>query len=329
MSDIVTLTMNPALDVTTSTTEVMPTEKLRCGTPRYESGGGGIIVARVVRALGGSPIAVFPAGGPSGELFETLVAAEGISGQPIEIDGSTRESLTVNEGQTGQQYRFVLPGPELTAAEQEQCLRTLAEVARGAEYVVASGSLPPGVSPDFYQRVAGLARELGARFMLDTSGQALQHMRSDVYLLKPSIRELRDCVGRELLTEDDQLAAARELIGAGVSQVVVVSLGKQGALAVTARGHERLASVDVPAGSGVGAGDSMMAAITLGLSRGWALGDAVRLGIAAGAAMLMTPGSQPCLRHDVERLYAGLTDRSNHRPRHVQEEEREMGAAAR
>ncbi len=329
MSNIVTLTMNPALDVTTSTHEVMPTEKLRCGTPRYESGGGGIIVARVVRALGGSPIAVFPAGGPSGKVFETLVAAEGISGQPIEIDGSTRESLTVNEGQTGQQYRFVLPGPELTAAEQEQCLRTLAEVARGAEYVVASGSLPPGVSPDFYQRVAGLARELGARFMLDTSGQALQHMRSDVYLLKPSIRELRDCVGRELLTQDDQLAAARELIGAGVSQVVVVSLGKQGALAVTARGHERLASVDVPAGSGVGAGDSMMAAITLGLSRGWVLGDAVRLGIAAGAAMLMTPGSQPCLRHDVERLYAGLTDRRDHRPQHVQEQEREMGAAAR
>ncbi|MEO6997950.1 MAG: 1-phosphofructokinase family hexose kinase, partial [Terracoccus sp.] len=282
-----------------------------------------------VRALGGSPIAVFPAGGPSGELFETLVAAEGISGRPIEIDGATRESFTVNEGQSGQQYRFVLPGPELTAADQESCLRKLAEVASGADYVVASGSLPPGVSPDFYQRVAGMTRELGARLMLDTSGEALQHMRSDVYLLKPSIRELRDCLGRELRSEGDQLAAARELISAGVSEVVVLSLGQQGALAVTAQGHERLPSIGVPAGSGVGAGDSMLAAITLGLSRGWELSDAVRLGIAAGAAMLMTPGSQPCRREDVERLYAGLTGRLDHRPVHGREDEERMGAPAR
>lgn len=318
MSGIVTLTMNPALDVTTRTMKVAPTEKLRCGPPRYDPGGGGIIVARVVRALGGSPIAVFPAGGPSGKLFDSLVAEEGISGRCIEIDGPTRESLTVDEEETSQQYRFVMPGPELTAAEQEKCLVMLAEVARGAGYVVASGSLPSGVSPDFYQHVAGMVRELGARFILDTSGEALRHMRSDVYLLKPSIRELRECVGRELLSADDQLDAARELIGAGITEVVVLSLGAHGALAVTAQGHERLDSIDVPAGSGVGAGDSMLAAITLGLSRGWALGDAVRLGNAAGAAMLMTPGSQPCLRQDVERLYAGLSERRE-RPRHVQE----------
>ncbi|MDQ2851858.1 MAG: 1-phosphofructokinase family hexose kinase [Actinomycetota bacterium] len=329
MSGIVTLTMNPALDITTSTTMVTPTDKLRCGPPRYDPGGGGINVARVIRVLGGSPIALFPAGGPSGRLLETLVAAEGVSVRRIEIDGSTRESFTVNEGRTGQQYRFVLPGPELTAAEQENCLSIFAEVARGAEYVVASGSLPPGVSPDFYQRVAGIVRGLGARLILDTSGEALRQMRSDVYLLKPSIRELRNCVGRELLSADDQLAAARELISAGVSEVVVLSLGEQGALAVTAQGHERLHSIDVPAGSGVGAGDSMLAAITVGLSRGWVLGDAVRLGIAAGAAMLLTPGTQPCLRRDVERLYAGLAGGRAHRTRRLHDEEGQLGAPTR
>lgn len=319
MSRIVTLTMNPALDVTTRTRKVAPTEKLRCGPPRYDPGGGGIIVARVLQELGGSPTAVFPAGGPSGKLFETLLAAHGVSGRRIAIDAPTRESLTVDEEQTGQQYRFVLPGPELTAAEQEKCLVMLAEVARGAGYVVASGSLPPGVPPDFYQRVAEIARELGARFILDTSGEALRHMRSDVYLLKPSIRELRECVGRELLTEHDQLLAARELILAGITEVVVLSLGAQGALAVTAQGHERLDAITVPAGSGVGAGDSMLAAITLGLSRDWALGDAVRLGVAAGAAMFLRPGSEPCRRQDVERLYAGLGESHDLRPRQVQE----------
>ncbi len=313
MSGIVTLTMNPALDITTSTKRVAPTEKLRCAPPRSQPGGGGIIVARVVQVLGGSATAVFPAGGPSGKLFETLVAAEGVVGRCIHIDGATRESFTVGEEQTGQEYRFVLPGPQLTTTEQESCLAMLAEAARDVEYVVASGSLPPGVSPDFYQRVAAIARERGARLILDTSGRALRHMRSDVYLLKPSIRELRDCVGRKLLSEHDQLVAARELIGAGVTEVVVLSLGEQGALMVTAQGHERVPAIEVPAGSGVGAGDSMLAAITVGLSRGWALGDAVRLGIAAGAAMLMTPGTQACRRQDVEDLYAGITDKRGRR----------------
>ena len=149
-----------------------------------------------------------------------------------------------------------------------------------------------------------LAHELGVRFVLDTSGVALRHVRSGVYLLKPSIRELRERVGGELRCEDDQLAAARELVTAGVSEVVVLSRGAEGALAVTADWEQWFPPVEVEVGGGVGAGDSMVAAITVGLTRGWPLRDAVRFGTAAGAAMLLTPGTQPCLRADVERLYA-------------------------
>lgn len=314
MSGIVTLTMNPALDVTTSTDTVMSTEKMRCDPPRHDPGGGGINVARVVRALGESPIAVFAAGGPSGHALDALLAGEGMSTRRVEIDGATRESFTVNERKTSLQYRLVLAGPELTADEQESCLSALAEVAVGADFVVASGSLPLGVPADFFQRVARVTQDLGARLVLDTSGEALRHMRSGVYLLKPSVRELRECVGRELRSEDDQLAAARELIRAGISEVVVISLGAHGALAVTADWEEHFPAIDVPVLSGVGAGDSMVAAITMGLSRGWPLGDAVRLGIAASAAMLMTPGTQPCRRQDVERLYSDHDRLGDHRP---------------
>ena len=137
---------------------------------------------------------------------------------------------------------------------------------------------------DFYQRVADICRERGALLILDTSGAGLRHISSGVFLLKPSLRELRECVGRELISESEQLAAAHELIDRGCTQFVVVSLGSQGALLATPHGSQRYSPVMVPPGSGVGAGDAMTAGITVGLSRGWQLGKAVRLGIAAGGS---------------------------------------------
>ncbi len=303
-TDIVTLCMNPALDITTSTAVVRPTEKLRCAGVRYDPGGGGINVAHVAEVLGASSMAVFPAGGPAGELVHRLLVAEGLALHRVSIGGSTRESFTVNETSTSGQYRFVLPGPELTVAEQAECLLQLRRAAESATFVVASGSLPPGVPEDFYQRVATACSELGVKFLLDTSGGGLTHVDSGVFLLKPSVRELRECLGLELRSEAEQLAAARELVARGVAECVLVSLGSQGALLVTAEEAHRFAQVDVPPGSGVGAGDAMVAGVAVGLTRGWPLTEAVRLGVAAGAAMLLTPGSAPCTREDAERLFA-------------------------
>jgi 6-phosphofructokinase 2 len=300
---IVTLTMNPALDITTNTERVIPTSKIRCGLSRYDPGGGGINVARIAHVLGASASALFPAGGHTGDQVTDLVADSGVPVQRINIARSTRESFTVDERKTGQQYRFVLPGPSLTGAEQIQCLEKLSAAATSADFVVASGSLPPGVPADFYQRVARVCDEIGVRLILDTSGAGLRHITSGVFLLKPSVRELRECFGQALITESDQLAAAHELIDRGCTQFVVVSLGSDGALLATPTGSQRFSPITVPPGSGVGAGDAMLAGITVGLSRGWQLDKAVRLGIAAGAAMLLTPGTAPCTREDAERLF--------------------------
>jgi 1-phosphofructokinase family hexose kinase len=303
-AQIVTLTMNPALDITTSVGVVRPTDKLRCTATRYDPGGGGINVARIARVMGASVLAVFPAGGSHGGLVMRLLSDAGVPFREIPIAGSTRESFTVNETSTGQQYRFVLPGPQLTLPEQKQCLDQLRMAAESADFVVASGSLPPGVPADFYQRVADVCRDAGARLILDTSGGGLQHVSSGVFLLKASVRELRECVGRRLVTESEQLAAAHELINSGRAQVVVVSLGSYGALHATRHASQRFSAVPMRSGSGVGAGDAMVAAITVGLSRGWSLAKCVRLGIAAGAAMLNTPGTAACDRADVEKLFA-------------------------
>jgi 6-phosphofructokinase 2 len=300
---IVTLTMNPALDISSDADVVRPTDKIRCGAARYDAGGGGINVAKVAHVLGASVAAVYPAGGLTGEVLTDLLVGDGVPIRRVDIDAPTRESFTVNEMSTGLQYRFVLPGPSLSFVEQQRCLAELRQAGASAGFVVASGSLPPGVPMNFYQHVALVCRELGARFVLDTSGGGLRHITSGVDLLKASVRELRECVGRELVTEAEQFAAAREIVDCGRAKAVVVSLGSDGALLATAQESLRFPAIPMRALSGVGAGDAMVAAITVGLSRDLSLSESVRFGIAAGAAMLMTPGTQPCTRADAERLF--------------------------
>ncbi len=166
MPPIVTLTMNPALDIATSTERVVPTEKLRCTGPRYDPGGGGINVARAVHMLGGDALAVFPVGGLSGEMLADLLECEHVPHNAVRISGITRESLAVFERQSGQQYRFILPGPTIEPHEQERCLDALITNVAGASFLVASGSLPPGVPADFYSRVSALAQAHNLRFVL-------------------------------------------------------------------------------------------------------------------------------------------------------------------
>jgi 6-phosphofructokinase 2 len=304
MARIVTLTMNPALDIATTTDRVVPEHKLRCEAPRYDPGGGGINVARAVHALGGDALAIFPAGGSAGEMIRHLLQREGVAHQAVAIAGFTRESLAVEERESGKQYRFLLPGPQLGLEDQERCLDALAAAAAAAEFIVVSGSLPPGVPDDFYARVAALAKAQGKRLVLDTSGAALQQAGHGVYLMKPSLRELEGLTGRQIRGAGEELAAARQLVDEGRAEIVVVSLGAGGALLVTAEQAERFPAIAVAAKSSVGAGDSMLAGIVLGLTRGLPMREAVRLGIAAGAAALLGSGTQLCRREDVERLYA-------------------------
>lgn len=300
---IVTLTMNPALDITTSAPQVRPTSKIRCVGARYDPGGGGINVARTAHVLGESVSAVFPVGGPTGDLVTELLGKADVPFRRVAIAEPTRESFTVNDDSSGQQYRFVLPGPCLTTQEQEKCLEELRYEARAARFVVASGSLPPGLPSDFYQRVADFCRDVGARLILDTSGDALQRVHSGVFLLKASVRELRERVGRDLLDRSDQLTAAQELIDSRVAELIVVSLGSEGALLATSQGGHYFPPVPVEVVSGVGAGDAMVAAIAVGLTRGWSPSKSVQFGVATGAAMLLTPGTEVCVRTDVERLF--------------------------
>jgi 6-phosphofructokinase 2 len=306
MPAIVTLTMNPALDVATAIDIIVPSTKLRCEAPSYDPGGGGINVARAVHKLGGDALAVFPVGGASGQMIQGLLGHEHVPQIGVPVPGITRESLAVVERRSGKQYRFILPGPPLATADQERILDALAAHAAGAAYIVASGSLPPGVADDFYARVGKLARRVEARFVLDSSGEALTGAGGGIFLIKASERELEQLHGVAIDGAAAQEAAARAVVAGGRCEVLVVSLGGAGALLVTAEDCLRLPAPKVMARSSIGAGDSMLAGILVALGRGQRLVEAVRFGIAAGAAALLRHGTGLCRREDAERLYREL-----------------------
>jgi 6-phosphofructokinase 2 len=308
MPEILTLTANPALDIATATDVIEPSRKLRCELPRYDPGGGGINVARAAHMLGGDALAVLPVGGASGQMIEALLGDEGVPNIAVPVAGITRESLAVVERQSGNQYRFLLPGPELGAHDQERLLDALAaQIMPQTKFVVASGSLPPGVPADFYRRVTDLSREHGARFALDTSNEALTGAGTGIFLIKASLRELGQLRGVAVEGDAGLEAAARAVIAKGRCEVLVVSLGADGALLATKDECRRFPAARVAAIGSVGAGDSMLAGMLVALTRGWELAEAVRFGIAAGSAALLRPGTELCRREDTERLYHELS----------------------
>ncbi len=309
MSTIATLTLNPAVDKNTSVDRVVAEDKLRCAAPSREPGGGGINVSRVVQRLGGAPKALYTAGGPTGAMLEGLLDKEGLDHHPLPVDDWTRENLIVSETSTDRQFRFGMPGPTLTADALQDTLAALRALDPAPDHLVASGSLPPGVPDNAYTAVAEAAHDLGARPILDTSGPALRAARAaGWYLLKPNLRELEQLAGRALDTDPERIGAARDFMERGWCEVVVLSMGAAGALLITPERALHVRSPTVPIESRVGAGDSMVGGLTLALDRGWDLADAVRFGVAAGAAAVMTPGTELCRRDDTERLYAQLKE---------------------
>jgi 6-phosphofructokinase 2 len=307
---IATLTMNPAIDKSSAVAQVVAEWKLRCDPPEYEPGGGGINVSRAIRKLGGDSVAFYPAGGLAGRMLSDLLDREGLQHQSMSIAGVTRENFTVLEKSTGQQYRFGMPGPTLQEEEWRQCLEEISHLLPQVDCLVASGRLPPGVPADFYGLLAKLVKEQNTRLIVDTSGDALRlAVEEGVFLIKPNLQEFAELTGQERVDELLEEHLARELVSTNKSEAVVVSLGAAGVLVATPDGMERVQAPLVPINSKVGAGDSTVAGIVLALARGQSWREAIRFGVAAGAAAVMTPGTELCLREDVERLYEQLIQR--------------------
>jgi len=307
MKHIVTLTLNPTVDKSTTADQIIPDQKLRCAAPKFEPGGGGINVSRALKRLGAESLAVFPVGGPTGGLLRELLTAEQIQQQPVEMTSRTRENFIVVDASTSQQYRFGMPGTALSSDEQQQILHTLQHLPAVPDFLVISGSLPPGVESDFLVKVIRMAKAAGTKVVVDTSGPALQQVLEEgVYLIKPNVGELSKMAGVEELDNEAVVEAAQALVQYDRCEIVVVSLGPQGACIVAKDLVDYVPAPAVKKRSTVGAGDSMVAGLVYGLSTGLSIRETARLGVACGSAATMNPGTELFKKDDVDKLYRWL-----------------------
>lgn len=311
MTKIVTFTLNPALDKSTSVERLLPEDKLRCDKPTWEPGGGGINVSRAIKNLGGDSLCIYIGGGHTGQKMEALLKQEGIRQYRIEGKNPTRENLVVYEKSTDRQYRFGMPGEEVSQQELDACLEAIRQLPEDVKYLVASGSLPPGAPDDFYGQIARMARDRNIRCIIDTSGKALQKVTEvGGCLLKPNLSELSQLAGKDHINALEQEEIAKELISKGKASMLAVSLGPRGAMLATKEHIEYVVPPTVKQSSTVGAGDSMVAGMVLALSLGKSQLDMIRWGVAAGTAATMTPGSELCRRKDVDDIYNWITEKA-------------------
>lgn len=303
--DIVTFTVNPALDKSAHFRGLVPEQKIRCEEPRYDAGGGGLNVSKAIARLDGDSLCVFTSGGPIGLMLEELVQKESITFKAIKTKNWTRESFVAVDDNTNSQYRFGFPGSPISELEKSDIVQTIQELK--PKFLVLSGSLNEGLPTDFYQYIAYLAKQSGSKVIVDTSGEALQKvLEIGVYLIKPNVGELAKLIGVERLEMDEVVHAAQKLIEKGSAEIVVVSLGPQGAVLVTATQTEFVPAPNVVKKSTVGAGDSMVGAMVWALSQNKNLKEVVQWGVACGSAATMNEGTQLFKLEDAKRLFEWL-----------------------
>lgn len=301
---ILTLTLNPALDISTGVAQVVPGEKLRCAAPVVNPGGGGLNVARALRKMGHSSLALVALGGLTGDRLARLLTDEGVSFLALRGPGETRQSLTVTEGASGLQYRFLLPGPEWSPEDQRRACAAVTAAARTGGIFVISGSQPPGTPPDFPAALAGAAAQMGV--VLDTSGPALRQAVDrpipGLAVLRMDSAEAEMLAGRTLLRPRDTADFASSLVDRGVAARVIIARGAEGNVLADAEGRLMARPPHVPVISAVGAGDSFVAGLVLAMAQGKDRSAALTLGSAAAAAAVMTPATDLCRAEDLAGL---------------------------
>lgn len=306
---ILSLTINPALDLYSRVDKVFPGEKLRCEKAKLDPGGGGVNVSRVIQRLGGETTALYTCGGYTGEVFKDLLEKEGVKQDTVEVASDVRQNIAITETSSGELYRFGFPGPSLTETEYEDFLTKL-NLYKKADFWVASGSLPPGVPEDFYSRAAAKAKENDVKFVLDTSGKAYSGiLEVGAYLLKPNMNELEDLVGEKAENEQEQKELLLKILEKYPVEVIVLSLGSKGALLATKGKVRHFPAPAVVPISSIGAGDSMVAGIVYSLSRGDELEKAILYGLACGSATIKSPGTELLQKEDVEPLFQTLQEK--------------------
>lgn len=308
IKNILTITLNPTVDKSTTVDNIKPEKKLRCTAPKFEPGGGGVNVSRGLARFGINSTALFTSGGRTGELLQELIEKEEVTTLPIPVSAETRENFIVVDTSHNEQYRFGMPGEDITAKEIEIIDQKINSLSPFPEIVVVSGSLPPGINAAYLRTLVKSLKAKGAKVIVDTSGDALAEvLKEGVYLLKPNLGELGSFTGNDNLDNESADEAAKQLIDEGKAEIVVVSLGPQGAYLVSRDESIHVPAPSVKKRSTVGAGDSMVAGMVSVLAKGGTLTEMARMGVACGSAATMAEGTGLFTKENAEKLYKWLS----------------------
>jgi len=309
MPRIVTLTPNPTYDFALDAPKVEPNRKLRCVNPESHPGGGGLNVARAAARLGADTLAIFTAGGLYGAALKGLVAEEHVPMRTIAVAGETRLAFHVRDAATNDEYRFNLPGTQMSSKERQAFLEALQEEVRDGDFVVGSGSLPPiegdGAAENFWADAAKIAKAKGARFVLDSVSGVAPALKEGVFLFRCNEHEYLALSGGALSWPDAIAAFAQKLAKSGAATRVVITHGGDGSVMATKDALVFTPVFPVRAHSAVGAGDSFVAGLVVALLHGWKDAEALRYAAACAAATRLSSGTSLFDVADVERLYSG------------------------
>jgi 1-phosphofructokinase family hexose kinase len=303
MTDIFTVTLNPAVDRELTVEAIEYDCVLRASEWRVDFGGKGFNVSRMLKSLGADNVAIGFAGGKSGETLKEGLESLGIGTDFVWVAGETRTNVSIVNGEHSHYIKVNEPGPTITPSEQKTLLDKIKALSKPGDWWVLAGSLPPGVPSDFYEKMIHVITDASGKVVLDTSGAPLVHgCQAGPYLVKPNEVELQKLTGMPTENISEVIGAAHSLFSMGVSNSLI-SMGKRGAFLLTKDGAWRITSPEIQESNPIGAGDSMVGGLVWGLWQGLEIEDAARWGVACGAAAASLSGTAVGSLELVKSLY--------------------------
>ena len=302
---IVTLTINPAIDRNIEADRLVFEDRAYILSQSDSAGGRGIISSSVLHSFGSKTLAIVTSGGKTGKRFEKLLAASGFPVEVVRIAEEIRQNFTITD-KHGLTIKLNQAGPPITDGELEQIESAVAARLEKADWLMLCGSIPPGVAPDFYRKLIGLAHKHNVKTLLDTDGEALAHgVEAGPTVVKPSQQEAERLLSRALITRAHFLEAATRIKAMG-PETVLISLGSRGAIATDGHRVVEALAPRIDAGSPIGAGDAMAAAYVWALTKKKDFPDAVRWAVAEGTASAKLPGMLSATLDQAKAIYKAV-----------------------
>jgi 1-phosphofructokinase len=299
---ICTVTLNPAYDKTVEVQDLIISEVNTILSVRFDPGGKGINVSRVLAEMGHPTQALGIIGGDTGLFIKNYLEQRGIPTRFVEIDQPTRTNLTVVDIDDPPATELNEPGPVINEKIILDVEKSILDAINDSKLFVFAGSLPRGCPHDTYCRLIDLVRRRGGTPVLDTRDEALaEGIKAKPFMIKPNQTEASHLLGRSIESIEDTASACLDFVKGGI-QVAIISLGKKGAMMACEEGVFLGIPPEVKTDSAVGAGDSLVAGVCLGIEKELGMAEALRMGVAAGTATATTPGTALCKKELVEAI---------------------------